>query len=319
MLRSTRTSSVRPRFNPRLEALEDRALMAVAVNFAGGVLTFTGAAANETLTMNDNGSGTVAFTATGAGSSSFNGVDRIVINLKGGNDTVTYNLNGPLSTARRIDADLGAGNDRFRANLGGQDLLADLDLDIKGAAGNDRVELNQIGRISANDKLSAKVTGNGGEDRVTATMVGDVQGRAEFDVRGGSDSDSFTLNALSDVDVSSNGVLDVRSDDAALNFDYRGELDGRLLLDAIGASGQDTLTADLTLDAGSTGGAGDTGNAAKIDGRGGRDTLRFTVVNNSGSPATATVFAQIDGGTGRDVGTRTTNVTPTSIETDNVV
>jgi hypothetical protein len=316
MLTSARPSSVRVRFRPRLEALEDRALLAVTASFAGSVLTFTGTNAADAVALDDDGAGTIAFTATGAGSSSFRGVKQIVLNLKGGNDTVAYNLSGNLITARTINADLGAGNDSFVANFAGRDLLGDMNLSVKGGAGNDHVEMNLIGFVASGTTLNATVNGNDGKDQVLASMAGAVRGRAEFDVGGNRGADAFTLNAMADVDVATGGVLDVASRSTMLNLDYRGELDGKLLLDAAGDNGKDALSANLVLDAGSTGSVGSSDHPATIDGKRGNDVLGFTVVNNSSS---AKVNATLSGGGGTDTGTHTSNVTTSSIETDQAV
>jgi hypothetical protein len=145
-------------------------------------------------------------------------------------------------------------------------------------------------------------------------------------------ADVVRVFADHDVDVASSASLlvDIHGNDDSFDFvtfNYRGELDGNLYLFAGGGSGADTVSANLTFDAGSSGhlagtsskGVGSLSQPARVRGHSGDDHLTFIVRDNGA----AHVFARIEGGDGGgdgfDQGTRTANVTPLGIDVDNVV
>jgi hypothetical protein len=101
-----------------------------------------------------------------------------------------------------------------------------------------------------------------------------------------------------------------------MSFFYRGELDGTLEVDMDGGRGEDVLTALIGLDAGSSGRV----DSSQLNGGSGDDRLTFEVSDFS----LATINAAMDGGSdffggGSDVGTHTTNVRASRLETNNVV
>src|SRR5262249_49136399 len=120
-------------FLPSLEALEERQVPTVTASFSvqsgvGTVLTLTGADAAENVSLFNDGAGHI--NATGVvgvlppGQSPTQAVDKIVVDLKGGNDNLTYHQGSPTSpvTMTRsltLDIDLGADSDRFQADLFG--------------------------------------------------------------------------------------------------------------------------------------------------------------------------------------------------------
>jgi hypothetical protein len=317
-------SASRHRFRPGFERLEDRSLPAVTFTVNGPLLTITGNNADDVITLNDDGAGNLTLSATGvAGTQTVNGINQININTKKGNDFVTYNLNGTLTHPLSISADLKEGRDNFIYKGGNFDVAAALNLSLNGGAGDkDNLSL-QVGKIKANQSVTATVNGNAGNGDISfMTILGGLERgascRASFDGGvGKNDQVSFSLGG----DLDRDSLLSVSSTSAsAASVSYRGALKtgSKLLLDCSGGGEQDRLTADVTINADSTGGSvGDTGATAALRGKGDKDTLTFKVRDNSSGRVG--VFALADGGLGKDKCTRTGNVTPSSCETDFVV
>jgi hypothetical protein len=147
------------------EMLEPRDMLAgnVTATLAGTILTITGDTAGNEIRIADNADSGIVVrgigTTVNGGSAVFNSnavvVSRININMKSGNDTVTYlaaNLTGTLSCVGE------AGNDAFAGRGGtvGHQLLVDL------GSGNNTTTLNRV----EVDSL-ASITGTNGRDTVT--------------------------------------------------------------------------------------------------------------------------------------------------------
>jgi hypothetical protein len=168
------------------ESLENRTMFAVGIVFtAPDMLTFTGNGANDTIIIDDNGAGVVSGQATNffgvvTPFPAFAGIHRITINTNGGNDTVTYNLNGDPSTFNIVNAHLGVGNDAFKMNaLADIDVFGNRTLDVRtfGEAGDDYIALYQRGEIDGYDYLVAD--GGDGQDILTHDIKVDA-GSAGF-------------------------------------------------------------------------------------------------------------------------------------------
>jgi hypothetical protein len=231
------------------------------------------------------------------------GITRIRVFGNGGDDNVSYQLTSSLRSGvqREVRASLGDGDDTFRASLHrtimlGRDLLL---------VGSD---------LTAGSRLSIVASGNDGRDTISVDAAHDVDIAA-------------TASLL--VDIHGN-----HGDNDNVQFNYRGEMDGRIFLTAAGGEGNDRVAAQLTFDAGSTGklagissgGTGTLTQPARVLGNDGDERGRFNglttefdrgltfIVRNNGA---AEVFAQIDGGDGRDESRRTPNVpTPLNVERD---
>jgi hypothetical protein len=180
-------STFNNRFTPRLEGLDDRALMSCSVGAVGGHVIVTGDAANDQVTIRDNGHGGVTVVATGAGVKSFTGINKITVNTEGGHDQVTYTLWGSLVGKQYVNVGLGSpygvgagGNDTFRATLAnGIDLLpgSRLDLFVDGGGAKDNLNVIALGvDVRAGAVLKTQMTGGNGVDNITQRYNGELDG-----------------------------------------------------------------------------------------------------------------------------------------------
>jgi hypothetical protein len=264
------TASPANRFRPEVQALEDRQVLSLTSTFSAGTLTLRGDAKADRVTVSHDGNGLVTYSGTGLRTTMQSGVTRLVIDTRGGRDTVSFTQTGNLVRDFSVDVRLGDGADAF-----------------------------------------------------TGVLQGDiVAGRTmSLNVQGGDESDLVTVDASQDVDVQAGARLLVNLDAGGgsttdkMAFVYRGELDGTLNVGMTGSRGANVLTASVGLDAGSTGQVGDTGAGSRMDGGRGPDRLTFLVSDSSG----ASINAEMDGGAQDDVGTHTTNVRTSEVETNNVV
>lgn len=298
-------------FVPRLEALEDRQLLSCTVTEDPGILKITGDDGINNIEITDNGSdsaGNVTVLCDGVSRTSSTAIRQIIVKTKKGNDTINYSVTGTFSlrAPRFFTVDLGKGNDTFNLNFA-SGVAHHLSWDVKGGDGQDAVNAT-LGNVRNRALVNGIFKGQDGNDSYSVNLAGDLRTGADvrFDFNGGDDSDVLNFNAASDSDIEGDCQLSVKLRKAALHLNYQGELDGVFLLDASGGGGKDVLAADLTLDPGSTGRVGADGQPASVRGDSDKDNLRFVVHNNG----TARVFARVDGGSGKDVCTRTTNVTP---------
>ena len=197
------------------EPLEPRALLTVAI---GGIQNIDGlrtatvtTTGTNTFTINhDGGTGNLVV----AGATRLD-VDKLVIRCGSGVDTITYNMTASVTQDFILDADLGAGDDSFTANLN-----------------------NNIG---ANRLFSIKVEGSGGRDSeiVNADRDNNVNGlrvgggaNCRIDLFGGADSDFVRMNYQGDLD---------------------GSFGGFVFLDRFTDGGSDTADVTAVIDAGSSG------------------------------------------------------------------
>jgi hypothetical protein len=276
LFRSDRGRRRPHRSAPMLETLEGRQLLTIAFSYdpATAVLTLTGDGGANVVTIDDDGTDNAnSVTVVGDGSAFVPSgpVREIRFDAQGGNDRLTYNLNGDLgaSIKRRIVSDLGAGRDRFAANLNG-DLLGEsaLEINARGGTGNDNV------RVNANDDVDVRP-----DARLALTFRGDA------------------------------GADDMRTN-------LRGEVDGSILIDQDGGTGNDRVDVNLTLDAGSSGRVGDVGLPAVVLGGTGRDRLRFAVFTDPNDAQVVRVDGTVDGGAGNDRCNRTSNIASVNCEAD---
>jgi hypothetical protein len=176
-------TSLRPRpgrraisFRPRLEALEDRRLLACSVTAsASGTLTIGGDNAANTVLITDNGSdapGNVTVTCDGTAMTPAVAVHAIRISTRGGNDVVGYTLTGPLSgSSRSVRVDLGTGDDSWTANLaGGLVNGSSWGATVSGSTGNDMLQALVSGGVSGGSAVAFNYSGGTGNDRLTGQV-----------------------------------------------------------------------------------------------------------------------------------------------------
>ena len=247
----TRSRTVRPRF----DVLEDRTLLSVSASISAGTLTVTGTSDPEHVKLNDDGAGSVSVKGTGLSTQNFNGVDKIVINMRGGEDKVTYNLNGALSTARTINPDLGDGDNTFTANIKA-DLNADLTIDATGGGDDDVMTINSDNvNVAKGVTFKADMDGKGGKDTITTNYSGVLDGTLDLLNKGGDKKDTLkmVLTALdgSTGKVGKNGDATAVEGNGAgdnLRLEVRVPAGVQVFAEARGNGGKDTChrTANVT-------------------------------------------------------------------------
>ena len=172
-------SSNSRRFVPRLEALDDRSLpsvtYAVVGTDTGNTLIITGDAEANTIVISDAGTDTGVI-VNGDGNPYDATVENapisaIVVQTLGGDDTVLYELSGPLTVTRLVSVDLGRGADTFTVNLDGQTISGastNLGITATGDGGGDTLILNAVGAtVSPEAGLSVGFKGQAGKDTIT--------------------------------------------------------------------------------------------------------------------------------------------------------
>ena len=176
-------STTNNRFSPRLETLDERALMSCTVWDDGGYLTIIGDGGNDQVTIGDHGNGNVFVTATGAGTQSFSGIKSILVATFDGDDDVRYNLWSSLAGKQDLQVGLGDGNDYFRATLAnGVDLLGGSWLNIRaigdGAddSGLDLLNVIATGVDIRGGKLTTRIDGGASNDGINQRYDGKLVG-----------------------------------------------------------------------------------------------------------------------------------------------
>jgi len=192
------------RFVPRLEVLDVRALPSVTIaEDSSGVVTITGdQSANDIEIRDTGGSGTDAVTVWVDGVQSDvtfdTAVTKIVLDARGGQDVVAYNLTGSFTdgTDREVVIHLGNQDDTFTADLNGS-IGADSDVSLKVCGGNGQDNLSVHGAGTADSPwsidghLTVKVYGGNGKDTIDVNYNGLISGTGVFDlsVHGGNGKD----------------------------------------------------------------------------------------------------------------------------------
>ena len=287
--------------NLNLEHLEPRQLMAAnpaQVGFqesgASGTATLyiTGTNKADVIKIDDNGTASVGNITVTLGNGNVyttkSGIAQIEVLGKGGDDQVSYNLEGDLVAPRVVLVDLGAGNDKFTDNLAGAiNSASGLDLEVYGDAGNDTMSTVQTGATLLG-KATVYFDGGAGNDNLAYNGSGMIAAGASL-------SPEFSGDAGNDT---------IRSN-------YAGQINGNYMynLTADGGSGNDTITDNVAVAAGSTGSVGSaSATPAAIEGGSGNDTIQYAVAVDPAAPQ-ASVYAVAIGGTGKDTISRTSNVT----------
>ncbi|HVK13092.1 MAG TPA: hypothetical protein VM597_30345, partial [Gemmataceae bacterium] len=239
---------------------------------------------SDAIVILHHGDGSVTVSDELGNTRDFTDVNRLVVNTHWGDDAVRYKLDGTLTRDMDIDVDLADGNDRFTGTLNAD--------------------------ISSYDSLNVAVNGGGGNDLLTMYGTPTAPARANDFL-----TDGLAINE-GGLGVGWGAQLNIEFDGGDGNdrifVDYRGELDGFLMIDADGGGGDDTVSAIARMTANSIGQVGRLGNPSAVRGGTGIDALTFHVFDISGN--NRPVLAQIDGGEDwwlpyeTDRGSRTGNV-----------
>src|SRR5262249_7187757 len=143
----------------RLEELESRWCPSCTVTVTGHTLRIVGDAANNNVGIVDNGAAGIVVTCDGVTSPAATGIQRVLVDTKAGDDTVTYSRSaagGNFTGRLDFRAKLGSGNDTFTADFNGNDLVgrARVKFDIDGGAGDDTITFNAGTTMAAVDIAS---------------------------------------------------------------------------------------------------------------------------------------------------------------------
>ena len=231
----TRTKN---RFRPTLDALEARECLSASAFLDGHTLHVVGTEGNDfvrilqyerTNQITIDGSSVRAFDASR--------VSRFHIDLKGGDDTLFYQvMDGPAVTRDRgIDVNLGGGNDG-----------ASLSFVRYAADANGRYGVVPGGGLSIQAALNIRVDGGAGDDAVTADFGSVNHGHVKCRLFLGDDNDFGMVHLYGKVSADSVANLIVRGqygdDTVAAWVESGAVIAGELRLKYSGGPGQDDLS-----------------------------------------------------------------------------
>lgn len=198
------------RFQPHLEALEDRQVPAVMFNAfniwqKGATLFMQGTNSADYANIIDLGNGTFSVEQYNKPIVQYSGVNNIRIRAHGGDDVVNYSVdNKMMGTPKiRVDVDLGSGNDSFDADINGYDTLTaaaaapmapcEYEFNVDGGSGKDDIYLGFLADLHSGDRLRVRLNGQSGDDNVQFRYGGsNYGGKIHADVFGGSGNDNVS-------------------------------------------------------------------------------------------------------------------------------
>lgn len=224
-------------------------------------------------------------------------VDRIMVQLAGGDDEFQFATIRDVRYARNVQLNLGDGNDDafVRWADGGAVANANLTLSVVAGAGNDTFG-TRIGQTRSNVTTAMAVDLGDGDDRFTAKVLNPSRIRSSLTVTGlgGEGNDEFQYEASGT--LGSRAVASVRLEGQAGNdsFEVRnaGRIDGDLTEKLFGDLGDDVVKAEVINVTGA-------GRYSLTQGGGGGDDSIVADVQISKGAALSAKSA-IDGGDGND-------------------
>jgi hypothetical protein len=305
-------------FRPQVETLENRWCPSVSVTVFSHTLVVQGDSADNAVAITADGSGGVSATitgTTGTATGSGTAITNVLVNTRGGSDTVAFTLTGPLTSRLNLGIDLGYFQDSSGTTNSvtldfSQGVSSPyLTIGVLGTRGTDNVTAS-FGSVS-DSYVYVGAYLDGGDDSFDATVTGDIHGyEVAIAAFGGSGKDTLGTHVTGAVDAGAYlaVLLDGGFGDDTINFDYTGQMNGKVGVALAGGYGTDAVAGNITLDSGSTGKV-----AAAVFGGDGDDTLTLNVNDNSGGTL-GSVYALLDGGPGTDTCTATSNVTVINCE-----
>ena len=267
------TPRKRLRFQPRVEALEDRLVPTIQlpISQTGSTLVVQGDNGPDNFTFNDNGQGTIDVVVNGDFLQNFTGVNTLNVTVVGGNDKIVYNLAKDmiLGQTRTLNVSLGNGNNSFTANLNNRQLqssvlgsaAASLTFNIHGGHQRSKIVFNAMNMdIQTRATLNENVTGGIGNDTIISNFSGRLDG---------------LLNPQFDAGLGHNVV--------------------KAMVDVTNASSLGTLGTSSTT--------------SKLKGTGGTNTFTYIVHTKQPNPQNF-IFAEIDAGSSADTAVFTSFTPP---------
>lgn len=310
----------------RLTPLESRECpsVAVATYDSGSTVRISGDAAADHVTVSQNDATDTLTVSWGSGSQTFRSstVKMILIDLKGGDDTLQYVVQGDRFTnSKDIRVDLGQGNDSanfdFTGNQNQIHLRADLRAIVQAGDGNDSVQAN-FGTIENRAKVTFRTYLGAGDDSASLAMHGALieQSRTSIDLEGGTGNDRLSVNAQ-DVAIATQSDLNIwqtgGDGNDRMEVAYSGALQGSLMTRIDAGNGNDVVDVEYVVDYLSTG----TASAGLVGGLG-NDEIRLGMWRGlppgNVSPPLWRLFGSVSGGEGTDVGRTSAKVTVSGCE-----
>lgn len=316
----------------RVESLEERRCLSADAVLDAGVLTITGdGGADDVRIVHDDSANQIQVIHDGVTDTfSSSAVGKIVVNLRGGDDRLTEELEQGTNffRAKDVNVNMGRGDDTILFDFAGDatfwaTLKEDLEIETRTGGGDDAVQIN-VPAIEIANALDFNAHLGKGDDRFDAISYGRIgtQGRLTLDVWGEAGVDELAYFGTYDPAAPANGIqvadlatMSVYFDGGAgkdqLNATYSGEVDGLagfyLHGDQNNAGGaeRDRVTLHTITKAGSTGTL-----AGNVLGGAGDDVLRL-LAEGTIPPGSD---LHVDGGEGFDKAVTTANVSLTSVE-----
>lgn len=314
-------------FNPDIEASFEYIRFQRPAAVVDGSLWLEGNDLDSEVLVEDLGGGHVSVSVSAVDpadswSGAFNGVQRLRVNLTGGDDSFQYTAVGVADPLRAIDLTLGDGNDvgeLFFTNAPGHEAgTIDLELGVSGDAGSDTVRLavdrggaglrmeSQIEAeqveislrdlaVAEADSIAVRCDGCQQLDRTLAGL--DLRGTYQETLRGTEQSDTMRLLGQA-VDVGPAGRFEsevalLGGDDRLMDDIYDGSVAGALSFDYSLGAGSDRYEGwrrDVQIQGAMT---------STVSGDAGQDLL-FTYLSDFSVASLASAAVQLDGGAGDD-------------------
>lgn len=354
-----------------VEALEDRNLLAVTASLLDGghTLKLVGDNASELvwITQNDaadeiafawqpkvNGASLIAMPVQGQVYKSSD-ITRVIVNLKGGDDSLTWTLYGDMSHAKQIEVNLGKGTDQALFDFAGpvytimpvsdplvdtipvdppvdaarpNTLNATLTIAVAGGSGRDSVE-TLIGNVGEGVNVAFLAQLGDGNDYGAMTLHGEVAAHAFVltALYGGNGADTLTASTATNAGIAADGICSVLLDGQqgrdVVSQRFDGHLGGDLYSLLYGGAGKDNVSLRLLA-------SWDSGGSATTQVRGGAGDDDLTLLAGVASPPPEIAFIQpwtpavtfdnlMRGGGGYDHGEATANVRFNGIQHKTIV
>jgi hypothetical protein len=244
--------------SPSVEVLEDRTCPSSIV-LQGHNLLITGNSNSDIITVRDGGRGNVSVNVRDSGghvlTHSSSGVQSIQIKALGDDDKVDYALTGALTVSESINLDLGSHSNTAVMNFGPGVSAPALRVSVVGGSNDDALQA-VFGAIH-NSNVDFETNLGNGNDHVVANFNGDLTGTTHVLFRAVCGSGYDGVDVAVNANISDHAFMDVEALGGAhsdtLHVDYRGRLNGALIIHEQGGPQFSWLESIVMLNAGSTG------------------------------------------------------------------
>jgi hypothetical protein len=330
-MRKHSSSRSHRRFQPGLEALEDRWVPSQLASHAlhhhvhivvhkvhGGTAVQNGASLTisafnrlaNTVQVKDGGAGVIQVNWNGGATHSFRGIDHVTIHVKGQTDDVDYTFTNPLTVLpsgafapgfELISVNLNGFNETFNFSGAGLQDNASLNVGVRATStGSHQMTMNESNPVGANAFLVMEAFGAGSSNRISDSVTDGIGPGSNVTLVA---VGSGTLRTVALGAVLAGAHLSMSADAGptatTIANVYNGEVSkgASVGMDSQGSPGNDTIDSTVTMGAGSQGNF-----TATEEGFDGDDTLTLQTVGST----TGTTNFSVDGG----VGHNTANVSP---------